>query len=157
MVKFNIHVSNRILYTILTILIIVGIGQIVYAYNTNNANPISMGHSLNEIEMPPGCLAGQALIRNPSNNGWICSGSGSGSGQCFVNHVTLATIDQPSGTVCTCPQGWSKPDLSGAEELGVIHYCAWSNCLGGQHRPLGMGCAAGECDQIVGKACLCCR
>jgi hypothetical protein len=93
---------------------------------------------------------------NVYSGGWKQVGGG---GYCFTNNVSVYDGQNWEDVECTCPEGWSKPDLDGDEELGLIHYCAWSGCLGGQCRPLGTICdrPSDGCDKIMARACLCCH
>jgi hypothetical protein len=78
-------------------------------------------------------------------SGWKRVGGG---GYCYARAT--------EGAVSTCPPGWTKPDLGGAEELGDVRYCAWAGCLGGQIRPVGFPCAE-ACNIVMGKYALCCH
>lgn len=46
-IKINLKISNRLLYSIITLILIVGIGVGVYAYGTSN--PAIFGHSAGEL------------------------------------------------------------------------------------------------------------
>ncbi len=65
--KFNI--SNRLAYTLIIVLSIVLLGIGVYAYNL--PPPTNVGHTLNEIAQPSGCLANQVLTWTGS--AWTCT------------------------------------------------------------------------------------
>ncbi len=48
MVKFHINFTNRWLYTLITIIVVLALGVGVYAYGTND--PLTFGHSAGEVE-----------------------------------------------------------------------------------------------------------
>ncbi len=51
-INFNIHISNRVAYTLIAFLMLAIVGVGVYAYGTSN--PQTFGHSVGEIEgIPP--------------------------------------------------------------------------------------------------------
>lgn len=71
--KFNI--SNRLAYTLIIILSIVLLGMGVYAYNM--PPPTNVGHTINEIAQPSGCLANQVLTWTGS--AWTCTTPAAGT------------------------------------------------------------------------------
>ncbi|HTY44025.1 MAG TPA: hypothetical protein VMC80_02185 [Patescibacteria group bacterium] len=80
--NIKIVLSNRWLYTFLTIFIVVLFGIGVYAYGTNN--PAVFGHTINETSPPSSCVAGQFLQWNGTTQKWVCATiitSGGDSGQ----------------------------------------------------------------------------
>ena len=46
----TIKISNRAIYTLIAILLVLGMGAGVYAYNSAYGDPSVMGHSSDEIE-----------------------------------------------------------------------------------------------------------
>jgi hypothetical protein len=77
--KIEVNVSNKLFYTVITILAVLLIGVGVYAYGTNN--PSVMGHSISEIEPPQYCEASGGWLRH-YNGAWHCDDTPSGSGDC---------------------------------------------------------------------------
>ena len=64
----NIHLSNRLSYTLIAIFILIAVGIGVYAYGT--ANPSVFGHSYNELQP---CSGTQILKMNAGGTAWECS------------------------------------------------------------------------------------
>lgn len=64
--KFNI--SNKLAYTLMIILSIALLGIGVVAYNL--PPPTNVGHTLNELQVPSGCVAGQVM--KLSGGVWAC-------------------------------------------------------------------------------------
>ncbi len=68
MVNININFSNKWLYSLIIIFVVVVAGFVVNAYGGNN--PEEMGHTFSEIAPPEGCVAEQFLMWNGSS--WVC-------------------------------------------------------------------------------------
>jgi len=80
--KIEVNVSNKLFYTVITILAVLLIGVGVYAYGTNN--PPVMGHTISEIDPPQYCGASgynEGWLRY-YNGAWHCDNTPSGSGDC---------------------------------------------------------------------------
>ena len=73
MLKKRFNISNRLLYTLITIGILAIIGVGVYAVAPNP------GHSISQIDAPSGCSANQVLQWTGSS--WTCANGGNGSSQ----------------------------------------------------------------------------
>jgi uncharacterized membrane protein len=67
--KVQIDFSNKLLYILIAVVMLVLIGVTVYA-----SNPEVFGHSVNEVGFPTNCQPGQFLIWN--GNSWACSDLG---------------------------------------------------------------------------------
>lgn len=67
-IKINIHLSNRWLYTLILIGVLIVAAVFVYAYGTSN--PSVFGHSFSEIAPPDGCSDGQFV--RWTGTGWDC-------------------------------------------------------------------------------------
>ena len=97
MVKVNINLSNRFLYTLITIVGIILISVAVYAYSGNVGHPSSQ---IDEVDptIPASCSTDQVLSWNSTD--WDCATASSGG-------------STPSGAVMffnltSCPSGWSE-------------------------------------------------
>jgi hypothetical protein len=75
-VTINIHLTNRWLYTLIIIGIIIVIGAGIYAYGGGSGSPSVFGHTINETAPPSPCYANQFLKWDGTK--WICTTSGSG-------------------------------------------------------------------------------
>jgi len=74
--KFDLSkVSNRTLYSLISIFVLLTIAVGVYAFGTSN--PSNFGHSLGEINLPS-CSSGQVLEYSGGN--WVCGTDDVGSG-----------------------------------------------------------------------------
>lgn len=67
-IKIQINISNKAVYTILSVVIILLLGISVYAYGT--AEPEKFGHTLGEIEGIPICKDEQIIKWEGSE--WVC-------------------------------------------------------------------------------------
>ena len=67
--QIKINLTNRWLYALITIGILMVVGVGVYAYGTSN--PSIFGHSVNEVGFPTDCQVGEFLKWD--GNSWICS------------------------------------------------------------------------------------
>lgn len=121
--KININFSNRWLYTLILIGVVLVAAVGVYATTaTSGVTPggtPNPGHPINQIGAPTGCTSGQVLTYNVDSNGvgsWTCTTPSSGSGvsgcawtcsnwltsSVNTNDLTF-DIDCPSGTLpLTC-------------------------------------------------------
>lgn len=63
MVSININISNKVVYTLIVIILCLMLGTVVYSYGTNN--PAVFGH--NPSEIGPGTFAGGGDYIFPSN------------------------------------------------------------------------------------------
>ena len=83
----TINISNRGVYTLIAILILITVGGIVFAYTTDGSGiPNIMGHSADEIQGGTGEIEQTVIELNPASNeaivsceeGWIRTGCSSG-------------------------------------------------------------------------------
>jgi hypothetical protein len=76
----TINLSNKVAYTLIAIFVFAVIGGVVFAYNSNPANPAVFGHSADEIEGLDGIVGGGSLICTLKNsteqNAKICCEEG---------------------------------------------------------------------------------
>lgn len=106
--KKNIVQYNRLLYSLLSLLILTW--GVIFVYATIETNP---GHSIQNIAPPAGCLDGQILQWDQSVLEWVCVDS------------SFAGGGVPSGAVgffnlLSCPSGWSPlTDAEGRVIVGV--------------------------------------
>jgi hypothetical protein len=54
--KITINLSNKVAYTLIAIFVLAVIGGVVFAYNSNPADPAVFGHSADEIESSLSCV-----------------------------------------------------------------------------------------------------
>jgi hypothetical protein len=54
--KITINLSNKVAYTLIAIFVLAVIGGVVFAYNSNPADPAVFGHSADEIEGSISCV-----------------------------------------------------------------------------------------------------
>ncbi|MBI5803491.1 hypothetical protein HY448_02285, partial [Candidatus Pacearchaeota archaeon] len=85
----KIILSNRFLYTILSLISLVLVAILVQAYGTSN--PSNFGHTLSEVASPGGCASNQLLLWNGS--AWICTNSLSNLNVTNLNGVTINTTN----------------------------------------------------------------
>jgi len=78
--KIEVNIEKKYFFIILGVILILGAGIFVYAYNSNPPVPSNFGHSINEVDGIT-CATGQAVTRNAT--GWSCvnvvGGGSSGS------------------------------------------------------------------------------
>jgi hypothetical protein len=67
-IKIKLNVSNKLLYSILAIILVIGISAVVYAYNPSGTggNPAIFGHSADEINGV--CMSDGTFCSATSNN-----------------------------------------------------------------------------------------
>lgn len=112
----NSHISNRLLYTFITIGILLIIGAGVYAttYTASGA-----GHPYTEIST---CGANQILKMNSAGTAWTCAtdatGSSGISGCTLSQTYASGSVYLTAGTgvqyaTATCPSGYTRTGCSG--------------------------------------------
>ncbi len=82
--KVNSHISNRVLYTLIAlgILLVVGVGVFATSLLPTTGAKSNPGHWINETAPPLGCAAGQVLQWTGVSNGdggWACASGSSGN------------------------------------------------------------------------------
>jgi hypothetical protein len=58
----TINLSNKVAYTLIAIFILAVIGGVVFAYNSNPADPAVFGHSADEIDGLDGIVGGEITL-----------------------------------------------------------------------------------------------
>lgn len=116
-VNIRLNIEKGHVFLIVGAILLLAVAVIgVYAYNSSPANPAVMGHSINEIDGIPTCVAGQALTKTAT--GWSCIASGGGSSFTIVASAWT---------------GWGGPDItencpSGYNIIGGT--CSWDDSDG---------------------------
>lgn len=120
--KIEVRLSNRFLYTFLSLISLVLVAILVQAYGTSN--PSSFGHSIGEVAPPSPCSSNQLLLWN--GNSWICTNNINNFNVTNLNasnlnvtnsisvtnltvtnlNVTNTQTTPPAGVIC--PAGFSK-------------------------------------------------
>ena len=102
-INLNIKISNRWLYAIVVLIVLLILGLSVWAYGTNV--PSTMGHSFGELEgvqsTLPSCSTGQVLQRVGSS--WSCGNLPSAS--IGTLSCTTAVGSFSSSSIATCTSG----------------------------------------------------
>jgi hypothetical protein len=100
MVKKNIVMYNRVLYSLATLLILSWSFMFVFAYGGNK--PSVMGHNIGEIAPPEGCSGGDVLKWN--GNEWVCSEdlTGGDSGDITDDYAWVGDKWVSNGKVIEC-------------------------------------------------------
>ena len=125
----RIILSNRTLYTFITLGVLVLLGIGVYAYGTNN--PQIFGHSIDELAAPLGCTSGEFLQWSGSQ--WTCAtvnvsadpgfdlvNGQHSSSQCTDLGGTV--VDDGTGILmcrlsgASCPTGWARYNYWGTTQ-----------------------------------------
>lgn len=107
-VKNRNNISNKLSYTLLSILVILLFGAGVYAYGTSS--PATFGHSIGELSPPSPCSNGQYLqwSQNNPTGYWVCKTPSTSSSSGISNvEVVNQNLDGCSGGTVTasCPSG----------------------------------------------------
>ncbi len=97
----TINLTNRWLYTLITIGILAIVGVGVYAYTGASG----VGHDLSEIEP---CTAGKILQTNTGGNGWDCVNMPSGGSISTDPLYVEGAITAPEGTLRDDGGGWLR-------------------------------------------------
>jgi len=111
--KINITLSNRWLYTLILIGILIAIGVGVYAYGTSN--PAVFGHSSGELAPPSPCATDQFLKWNGAS--WVCGIPSQTPPNYLHNYSTQDTIFgllSPS-----IPNAGNKIPINGGAPIGT--------------------------------------
>ena len=135
--KFDI--SNKLAYTLMVVLSIALLGISVYAWNYVPSNPSVMGHSLNELQVPSGCVAGQVM--KLSGGVWACGVDDetdsrftvTTSGLCYMAPQTCTTqtayCNNPAVIFNIYPVDYDSQTCLGLTELEMRNYClAYPTC-----------------------------
>ena len=102
-INFNINITNRWLYAIVALIILLVLVIGVIAYNTNN--PINFGHTMGELTgITCNAAAGQVLYWTGSS--WTCATVTVSGGGGSLNCVT-ATGSFSSSSIATCTFGYT--------------------------------------------------
>lgn len=97
--------SNRLHFTILSVIILILAGVVVYAYGTTN--PLNFGHTFGELEAPSACTSSDEVLAW-DGTAWTCvplpPGTTTGDNPIVVTPATCASdqILQWTGTAWTC-------------------------------------------------------
>ncbi len=131
-IKININLTNKWLYTLIVVGIVVFLGIIVYGY----ANPITgVGHGLNELEP---CGEGEILQTNAGI--WTCINEPS-----FVDTDTYCNINM-SENLISCPDGTSLYDTNVQTQCNTVQYLrADGNCRTANQVISEVSCSCGVC------------
>jgi hypothetical protein len=125
-ININIHLSNRLAYTLIAVGILAIIGVGVYALAPGVIpNP---GHNISQMSVPSPCVSGQFLSYNGQD--WVCMNiptpapiSGVLYGWAFKNKNLLCTnFYAPFQAGCNCPAGYTIV-FTGSDPVGYYYAC----------------------------------
>jgi hypothetical protein len=102
----TINLSNKVAYTLIAIFILAVIGGVVFAYNSNPADPAVFGHSADEIDGLDEMVGGNLEIK--------------------VFYYAHNAMDNGGGSYkwFSCPSGYSKMIACGCNSNGYANKCS---------------------------------
>lgn len=139
--KTKVKSSNRLVYFLVTLGILVLVGVGVYAYGTTN--PAAFGHTMGEMAPPSPCTANQYLQFDGTN--WKCVGLPAPPAETDPTVRNWAKTDTP--TISGVITASSNINVAGTANIG--YYYASGFCTSCTSLPIG--CPSGM--HILGGGC----
>ncbi len=163
MVNININFSNKWLYTLIIVGVVIAAGFLVNAYGTSD--PVSFGHTPSEIN--PGIFAGGGDYVFPSGSMVKVSDAPVSSDDVVTKEYVDALDGGTAGTT-SCYWDYSGNCATGftSVKTGIYKFCYYINYNVDSHSlryeygyslPPGASCGTYGSQRILGTAAFCCE